>query len=113
VEQERSAGGGINTRAHNNVTSVLKTLKKTAGHSEQKAWWQCAFTQGCLHPSNAGTFQLGVFDHPPYNTDLAPSDHHLFTYLKNCSKSLCFNCDEELMQGVKMWLSSQAAGRLL
>jgi hypothetical protein len=39
VGQKRTAGGGIHTtRAHNNVTSVMKTLKKTAGHSEQKVW---------------------------------------------------------------------------
>jgi transposase len=31
-----------------------------------------------------------LFDHPPYSPDFAPSDYHLFTYLKN-------------------WLSSQAA----
>jgi hypothetical protein len=24
-----------------------------------------------------------LFDHPPYNPDLALSDYHLFTYLKN------------------------------
>jgi histone-lysine N-methyltransferase SETMAR len=24
-----------------------------------------------------------LFDHPPYSPDLAPSDYHLFTYLKN------------------------------
>jgi transposase len=23
-----------------------------------------------------------LFDHPPYSPDLAPSDHHLFTYLR-------------------------------
>jgi hypothetical protein len=28
-------------------------------------------------------FNWELFDHPPYNTDLAPSDYHLFTYLKN------------------------------
>jgi transposase len=28
-------------------------------------------------------FNWELFDHPPYNPDLAPSDYHLFTYLKN------------------------------
>jgi histone-lysine N-methyltransferase SETMAR len=28
-------------------------------------------------------FNWELFDHPPYSFDLAPSDYHLFTYLKN------------------------------
>jgi hypothetical protein len=28
-------------------------------------------------------FTWELFDHPAYNPDLAPSDYHLFTYLKN------------------------------
>jgi transposase len=54
-------------------------------------------------------FNWELFDHPPYSPDLAPSDYHLFTYLKNWLGSQCFNNNEELMQGVKMWLSSQVA----
>jgi hypothetical protein len=50
-----------------------------------------------------------LFDHPPYGSDLAPSDYHLFTYLKNWLESQCFKSNEELMEGVKTWLSSQAA----
>jgi hypothetical protein len=62
-----------------------------------------------LHSSTAGTFQLGaVYAHPPYSPDLTPSDYHLFTYLKNWVGSQRFK-NNELMEGVKMWLSSQAA----
>jgi hypothetical protein len=50
-----------------------------------------------------------LFDHPPYSPDLAPSDYHLFTYLKNWLRSQRFNNNEEFMEGVKTWLSSQAA----
>jgi hypothetical protein len=28
-------------------------------------------------------FNWELFDHSPYSPDLAPSDYHLFTYLKN------------------------------
>jgi hypothetical protein len=51
-------------------------------------------------------FNWELFDHPPYNPDLAPSGYHFFThgYLKNW-----FNSNEELMEGVKTWLSSQTA----
>jgi hypothetical protein len=37
------------------------------------------------------------------------SDYHLFTYLNNWLRSQRFNNNEELMEGVKTWLSSQAA----
>jgi hypothetical protein len=50
-----------------------------------------------------------LFDHPPYNPDLAPSDCHLFTDLKNWLGSQCFNDNEEMMEDAKTWLSSEAA----
>jgi hypothetical protein len=48
-------------------------------------------------------------DHPPYSPDLTSRDYHLFTYLKNWLGSQCLNNNEELMEDVKIWLSSQAA----
>jgi hypothetical protein len=53
-------------------------------------------------------FDWELFGHPPYSPDLAPSDSHLFNYLKNWLVSQRFNNDE-LMEGVKTRLSSQAA----
>jgi transposase len=51
-----------------------------------------------------------LFDYPPpYSPDLAPSIYHLFTYVMNWLRSQCFNNNEELTEGVKTWLSSQAA----
>jgi hypothetical protein len=50
-----------------------------------------------------------LFDHPPYSHDLAPSNYHLFAYLKNWLGSQRFSSNEELMEGVQMWLSSKAA----
>jgi hypothetical protein len=50
-----------------------------------------------------------LFDHPPYSPDLTPSNFHLLTYLKNCLVSQRFNNNEEMMKGVKTWLSSQTA----
>jgi hypothetical protein len=47
-------------------------------------------------------------DHPDYSPDLAPSDCHLFTYLKNWLRSQLFSNNEGLMEGVKSWVSSQA-----
>jgi transposase len=50
-------------------------------------------------------FNGEFFYHPPYIPDLAPSDYHLFTYLKNWLGSQRFRNNEELMEGVKTWLS--------
>jgi hypothetical protein len=46
-----------------------------------------------------------LFDHPCYSPDLAPNNYHL----KNWLGSQHFNNNEELMEGVKTWLSSMAA----
>jgi hypothetical protein len=68
----------------------------------------------CLHTA-ARTWALlehfnwELFGHPPYSPDLAPSDYHQFTYPMNWFGSQRFNNNEELMEGVKTWLSSEAA----
>jgi hypothetical protein len=54
-------------------------------------------------------FNWKLFDHLPYSPDLTCSDSHLFSYVKNWLESQRFNSNEELMEGVKMWLSLQAA----
>jgi hypothetical protein len=46
-------------------------------------------------------FNWELFDHSSYSLDLAPSDYHLFTYLKNWLLSQRFNNNEELMEGLK------------
>jgi hypothetical protein len=50
-----------------------------------------------------------LFDNHPYRPDLTLSDYHLFTYLKNCLGSQHLNNNEELIEGVKTWLSSSVA----
>jgi hypothetical protein len=67
------------------------------------------------HPHTAASIQA-LLEHfnwellkqPPYSHDLTPSDYHLFTCLKNWLGSQRFN-NNELMEGVKTWLSSQEA----
>jgi hypothetical protein len=44
-----------------------------------------------------------MFDHPPYTPDLTPSNYDL----KNWLGSQRFNKNEDLMEDVKTWLSSQ------
>jgi hypothetical protein len=54
-------------------------------------------------------FNWELFDHPPYSFELAPRDYYLSTYLKNWLGSQSFNNNEEFIDGLKTWLSSQAA----
>jgi histone-lysine N-methyltransferase SETMAR len=54
-------------------------------------------------------FNWEFFDHPLYSSNLAPSDYYLFTNLKNWLRSQRFNSNEEMMESVKTWLSSQVA----
>ena len=51
------------------------------------------------------------FENPPYSPDLAPSDFHLFSRMKVWlgTQRLRVKKDEELIDGVKDWLSSQLA----
>jgi hypothetical protein len=58
-------------------------------------------------------FSWDLYDHPSYSPDLAPSDYHLFTFLKNWLRSQRFNNDGELMECVKMWLCAQAYKNML
>jgi hypothetical protein len=53
-------------------------------------------------------FNWELFDHPPHSPDLSPSDCHLFTYLKKWLGSQRFNNNEEAVEDVKTWMSSQA-----
>jgi histone-lysine N-methyltransferase SETMAR len=50
-----------------------------------------------------------IFEHPPYSTDLAPIDYHLFTKMKVWLATQRFHTNEELMDGVNNWLHNLAA----
>jgi transposase len=42
--------------------------------------------------------------HPPYSPDLAPSDYHLFRFLKSDIKGRRFADDEEVINFVEQWI---------
>ena len=46
-------------------------------------------------------------DHPPYSTDLAPSDYHLFPELKKQLKGRHFSSDAEVIAAAETWLGEQ------
>jgi hypothetical protein len=116
VGLERIADGGIHaTRDHNNVRSVLRNTNKL-----RSAMGMLTSDVMLLHdhalPHTAARirallehFNWELFGHHPYSLALAPSDYHLFTYLKNWLGSQRFNNNEELIEGVQTWLNSQTA----
>jgi histone-lysine N-methyltransferase SETMAR len=46
-------------------------------------------------------------DHPPYSSDLAPSDYHLFPGLKKQSKGRHFSSNTEVIAAAETWLEGQ------
>jgi histone-lysine N-methyltransferase SETMAR len=53
-------------------------------------------------------FAWDVFHHSPYSPDLAPSDFHLFTYLKQFLGGTCIVSNEEVKMMVKDWFDGLA-----
>ncbi|XP_035231573.1 histone-lysine N-methyltransferase SETMAR-like [Stegodyphus dumicola] len=53
-------------------------------------------------------FQWDIFEHPPYNPDLAPSDFHLFHELKQWLGGKRFQNDVELKEAVTTHFQSLA-----
>jgi hypothetical protein len=121
LELERRSDGGIHaTRDHNKVISVMRNAETLREGIQNERRGMLTYSvmflhdNARLHTTNRTrallkNFSLGLFDNPPYNTDLSPSHSYLFTYLKNWLRSQRFNSNEELMVGVKTWLSSLAA----
>ncbi|GFU43387.1 mariner Mos1 transposase [Trichonephila clavipes] len=55
------------------------------------------------------SFDWEVLDHVPYSSDLAPSDFHLFRYLKHNLGGKRFSGNEEVKAAVNSWLHDQTA----
>jgi hypothetical protein len=100
--------------------TTIETLKKLPRDIQNKRHGM--LTSGVVHlldnahPHTAACtrallehFEWELFDHPLYCPALAPSDYHLFTYLKNWLLSQPFSYNGKLIEGVKTWPSSQAA----
>lgn len=49
-------------------------------------------------------FKWNVLDHLPYSPDLAPTDFHVFHYLKSHLGGKSFHNDEEIKDVIEMWL---------
>jgi transposase len=84
-------------RPHKDVTKVLLHHDNARPHT-------------ILHTREAITkLQWTVLPHPPYSPDLAPSDYHLVSTLKNSIREKKFDDDEEVISEVKRWLRQRPA----
>ncbi|XP_049952649.1 histone-lysine N-methyltransferase SETMAR-like [Schistocerca serialis cubense] len=54
-------------------------------------------------------FKCDVLDLPPYSPDLAPTDFHVFRYLKSHLGEKSFHDDEEIKDEIEMCFQQQAA----
>jgi len=54
-----------------------------------------------------GTLDFQCLDHPPFSSDLAPSDYHLFPGLKKQLKGRHFSSDAEVIVAAETWLDGQ------
>jgi hypothetical protein len=117
--QERSADGGSHaTRDPSNIRSGLRNTKKLQRTMQKKKCKMLTSSVVLLHdnecPHTAAHTQAllehfiwKLFGHLPFSPDLTLRNYHQFTYLNNWLGSQCINSNEELMEGVKLWLSSQ------
>ncbi|KAJ4445791.1 hypothetical protein ANN_12476 [Periplaneta americana] len=103
-----------------NANRYCKTLRKLRRPIQKKR--RGMLSRGVVllhdnaHPHTAAStrelldqFGWEIFDHPPYSPDLAPSDFHLFTKLKDFLGGTRFGSDEELKKTVNTWLNELAA----
>jgi hypothetical protein len=50
-----------------------------------------------------------ILSHPPYSSDLAPSDYHLFRSLSNNVRGVSFNSDAELQNWLNVFITAKPA----
>jgi hypothetical protein len=51
-----------------------------------------------------------LLSHPPYSLDLAPSDCHLFGFLKDHLRGHLYETDEAVQEAVRSWLRGAGTG---
>jgi histone-lysine N-methyltransferase SETMAR len=84
-------------RPHKDVANVLLHCDNTRPHTS-------------LHTREAiKKLQWIVLPHPPYSPDLARSDYHLFSPLKDAIRGKNFEDGEEIISEVKRWLRQRPA----
>ena len=55
------------------------------------------------------TLKWEVIPHPPYSSDIAPSDYHLFQSMAHSLAHQHFRCYEEVKKWIDSWIASKDA----
>jgi hypothetical protein len=53
------------------------------------------------------TLKFEVLSHPPYSTDLTPSDFHFFPHFRRDLKGIHFTLDDKVKQAVTSWIKQR------
>jgi hypothetical protein len=96
--------------------AFLKGPVKTASTNKKKrAQTSVSFLQDNAHPHVAACtmdtiqkLKWNILPHPPHSPELAPSDYHLFSPLREHLGGKSFRNNEEVIQAVQEWLHQQA-----
>ena len=84
---------------HNTVQEMIQSLgyRKVCAH-----WVPCLLTETTNFREEP--FGWETLPHPSYNPDLAPSDYHLFSSVKEQMQGQCYETLEEIRQAVRQCL---------
>jgi transposase len=90
---------------------TLKKLRRAIQNKPRGVW----LLQDNAHPHTARTtqellqsFKWEVLANPPHSPDLAPSNYHLFSKLKETLAGKTFSDDDEVQDLMMTWLREQA-----
>jgi hypothetical protein len=90
------------------VRAVIRFLHKEGQSAAEIHRRLCCVYMACTN-ALIKFFNWEISYHPPYSTDLAPNDYHLFTKMKVWFATQRSHTKEELMDGVNNWLHNLAA----
>jgi len=102
----------INAEYYSSLLVQLKDILKEKRRGNVTKGVLCLYDNAPAHRALATQKKLAYLgfqclDHPPYSSDLAPSDYHLFPGLKNQLKSRHFSIDAEVIAAAETWLDGQ------
>ena len=90
------------------ITGRLRISNERVGYIIGLLGYTKSVLDGCHATIDAlETLKFEVPSHPPYSSDLAPSDFHFFPHLKRDLKGTHFTSDDEVKQTVTSWIKQR------
>jgi len=102
----------INAEYYLSLVVHLKDILKEIRRGKITKWVLFLHENAPIHPAlvtqkKPAYLCFRYLDHPHYSPDLAPSEYHLFSGLKNQLKGRHFSSDAEIIPAVETWLVGQ------